>query len=215
MEIEVFFSGVSLEKAILSCSQYDLIFLDIEMEKLNGIEVARHIREVDNTVLIIYISGYEQYLKELFEVEPFRFLSKPLDKKNFYRYFMEAYQRIGQTESNYQFTFNKQIYKIPLRDIIYFESRNRVIYVYLRGGKEERFYEKLSNIEKELYESRYQFLRIHQSFLVNFNYIKRMNFSNVTLDVGGGKEIDLKISEDRQRNIRIKLCEIAGRKMVI
>ena len=63
--------------------RYSLIFLDIEMELVDGISAARLIRETDRSVLFIYISGYDSYLKELFEVEPFRFLSKPLEKELF------------------------------------------------------------------------------------------------------------------------------------
>ncbi len=85
-------------KSIQSGERYGLIFIDIEMEQIDGISAARKIRETDHSVLFIYISGYDKYLKELFEVEPFRFLSKPLDKEKFRRYFKEACHRIGETE---------------------------------------------------------------------------------------------------------------------
>ncbi|MGB8456040.1 MAG: response regulator [Anaerocolumna sp.] len=82
--IELFFDGETLLKNISSGSRYDLIFMDINMERLDGISAARYIREIDKTVLLIYSSGYDQYLKELFEVEPFRFLSKPIDDNFLY-----------------------------------------------------------------------------------------------------------------------------------
>lgn len=182
------------------------------MERLNGIRAAHAIRGMDRSVLLIYVSGYEQYLKELFEVEPFRFLQKPLDGGRFRRYFHEACERIGNTDAFYQFTFNKNIRRVSLRDTVYFESRNRVVYVVMDNGADEYFYGKLNDVEKHLEESRYRFLRIHQSYLVNYSYIKKMSFSDITLVTGGGKEISLRISEDREKKIRAQLCGIASGK---
>lgn len=83
VETEVFADGKTLVEHIQAGERYGLIFLDIEMKHVDGISAARLIRETDRSVLFIYISGYDSYLKELFEVEPFRFLSKPLEKELF------------------------------------------------------------------------------------------------------------------------------------
>lgn len=210
----VFSDGNTLLRSIQSGERYGLIFIDIEMEQVDGISAARKIRETDRSVLFIYISGYDKYLKELFEVEPFRFLSKPMDKEKFRRYFAEACHRIGETEVFYQFTFNREIRKVPLKDVVYFESRNRVVHIFMLDGSTAYFYGKLSVVEKELSDSRMYFLRIHQSFLVNYDYITKMNFFNITIRMNG-KEIELKISEDRQKEVRRQLCTMAAGKVVI
>lgn len=214
VETEVFSDGKTLLKSIQDGEHYQLIFIDIEMKQVDGITAARHIREIDRTVLLIYVSGYDKYLKELFEVEPFRFLSKPLNPAQFARYFKESCKRINETEVFYQFTFNKEIRKVPVRDIVYFESNNRIVYIHLKDSSDEHFYGKLNNVEKELAASRQYFLRIHQSFLVNYDYVKKMNFFNITISYMG-KEMELKISEDRQKEVRQQLCKIAGGKAVI
>lgn len=207
-KIEVFFDGETLLKDISSGNRYDLIFMDIDLKRLNGISAARYIREIDRTVLIIYSSGYDQNLKELFEVEPFRFLSKPINKKLFIRYFTEACNRIIMSYNYFQFTFNKVIKKVTIRDILFFESKNRIIIISLNDGSEEQFYGKLNNIEDELIHL-HTFLRIHQSYLVNYDYIKKMNFSNITLSCANGKDMCLNISEDRQRQVRQQLFLIS------
>ena len=214
VDTDVFSDGNTLLKSIQSGEHYGLIFIDIEMEQVDGISAARKIRETDRSVLFIYISGYDKYLKELFEVEPFRFLSKPMDKEKFRRYFNEACHRIGETEVFYQFTFNREIRKVPLKDVVYFESRNRVVHIFLRDGSTTYFYGKLSVVEKELANSRRYFLRIHQSFLVNYDYITRINFFSITISMNG-KETELKISEDRQKEVRRQLCTITAGKAVI
>lgn len=64
-ETEVFSDGKTLLKSIQSGDHYELIFIDIEMEQVDGITAARQIREIDRTVLLIYVSGYDEYLQEL------------------------------------------------------------------------------------------------------------------------------------------------------
>lgn len=214
VETNIFSDGKTLVESIESGEYYNLIFIDIEMKQVDGISAARFIRNIDKSVLLIYISGYDNYLKELFEVEPFRFLSKPLNMDKFCKYFREACYRIGETDIYYQFTFNKEIKKVPLKDVVYFESRNRVVYICLRDGSSQYFYGKLNTVENELSESRQYFLRIHQSYLVNYSYVKKMNFFNVTVNFNG-KDMELKISEDRQKSVRYQLCEIAGGKGVV
>ena len=90
---------------------------------------------------------------------------------------------------------------MSVRDIVYFESSNRIVYIHLKDGSDEHFYGKLNNVEKELATSRQYFLRIHQSFLVNYDHVKKMNFVNITISYMG-KEMELKISEDRQKEVR-------------
>ncbi len=213
-DTDVFSDGKTLLKSFQNGDHYELIFIDIEMEQVDGITAARRIREIDRTVLLVYVSGYDKYLKELFEVEPFRFLSKPLNHAQFDRYFKEACKRINETEVFYQFTFNKEIRKRSVKDIVYFESNNRIVYIHLKDGTNEYFYGKLNNVEKELAASRQYFLRIHQSFLVNYDYIIKMNFFNITINYAR-KKMELKISEDRQKEVRRQLCKIAGGKAVI
>ncbi|MCH5248347.1 MAG: response regulator transcription factor [Lachnospiraceae bacterium] len=214
IDTEVYSDGATLVADIEKGYRYDLIFLDIEMEKVNGINAARQIRRIDRSALLIYVSGYEQYLKELFEVEPFRFLSKPVEEAKFQKYFRDACARIGETTTYYRFSFNKKILKVAIQDIVYFESRNRVVHIFMANGSIERFYGQLNSVEKELSEGRQEFLRIHQSYLVNYSYIGKMSFSEVIVRMGDGTEKLLKISEDRVKAVRARLCDIAGGKAV-
>ncbi len=214
IDTSVFQDGKTLVDNILSGERYHLIFLDIEMNQLDGIAAARQIRSIDRSVLLIYISGHDSYLKELFEVEPFRFLSKPLNTQKFCSYFREACKRIEENDSYFQLSFNKELRRVALKDIAYFESKNRIVYIYLSDGSSEHFYGKLNDVEKSLQDSRLFFLRIHQSFLVNYNYITKINYCNVAICVSS-QTIELKISEDRQKDLLRQISRIAEGKAVI
>lgn len=166
MNIEVYSDGCELWNDIQNRNTFDLLYLDIEMLQVNGIDVARKIREKDMDVIIIYISSYENYFIQLFEVEPFRFIKKPVDEKIFYDYFNKAYNRILGSDLYFEYKFNKVLYKIMLKDVLYFESSGRLIKI---KGKDEngKFYGKLNMLEKKLENGKISFLRIHQSYLVN------------------------------------------------
>ena len=209
VETEVILDGNSLVESIQEGIRYSLIFLDIELEQMDGISAARHIRDMDRYVLLIFVSDNNSYFQELFEVEPFRFLSKPLDVQKFCRYFEEACRRIDETDVFYQFTFNKEVHQVLLKDVVYFESRKRMIYIFLKDGKTVYFYGKLNEVEKEITDRGNYFLRIHQSYLVNYNYIKKMGYYNVVIGFDG-KTAELKVSEDREKNVRRQLCEMYG-----
>lgn len=210
MDVEVFSDGSELWKYISSGKSFELIYLDIEMMKLNGIDLAKKIREKDTNVMIIYISNYENYFIELFEVEPFRFIKKPIDERIFLDYFEKAYERMIQNEVYFEYKFNKIPHKIMLKDIIYFESSKRLIIIWNKFAY-GKFYGKLDVVEKQLKNGKIPFLRIHQSFLVNYRFVQKISFTKVVLTDG----TELHISEDRQKTIRAKYNELLGASCII
>lgn len=206
VDVSVFYDGIAFKEYYEVHNSFDIIYLDIEMDKMDGIKTAQYIREINPDVIIIFISGYENYFLQLFEVEPFRFIKKPIDPKKFNEVFCKAYERIMQQPVNFTYQYKKMIYKILLKDIIYFESKGRIVNILLNTGETKEFYGKLDNVEKTLCNTKIPFLRIHQSYYVNFIYIKNMSFSKVTLSNG----MILTISEERQKLVRETFLEILG-----
>lgn len=199
MNIEVYSDGCELWSDIQNRNTFDLLYLDIEMLQVDGIDVARKIREKDIDVIIIYISSYENYFIQLFEVEPFRFIKKPVDDEIFCNYFNKAYDRILGRDLFFEYKFNKIPHRITLKNVLYFESYGRLIKII---GKDEngKFYGKLNMVEKKLESGKIPFLRIHQSYLVNYRFIKEISFYKVVLYNG----TELQISEERQKLVREK-----------
>lgn len=206
IQIEVYTDGDDFLKDYNKDKLFDIIYLDIEMKNTDGIETAKRIREGDPDVIIIYISGYDTYFIQLFEVEPFRFIKKPINEKIFGDYFDKAYERIiDKEDSFYKYRYNKKEYRLPIKEVYYFESIKRIIYIHHVGGT-DKFYGKLNEIEVELDGGTIPFIRIHQSFLVNYRYIKTVRYDQVCLL----NNKTLQISEDRKKAVRLKYSDLLG-----
>ena len=96
-ECDAYQNGERLVQAFKTgAEQYDVIFLDMEMEKLNGIETANLIREVDEHVIIVFVTSHTEYMRESFKCAPFRFLVKPVDPAEFKTVFYD----IGKSYPN-------------------------------------------------------------------------------------------------------------------
>lgn len=205
-DTDVFYSGEELKKEVYRGTRYDIICLDIEMEKEDGISAAKCIRKIDENVLLIYISGYEKYLIELFRLDVFAFIKKPVDDENFRQILLEANNKICHRKCYFTFRYKSEEYKVPCMEIIYFESNGRMLKIHTKNGKVEKFNGKLSEVEKQLNGGKIPFLRIHQSYLVNYHQIYSRSKVEVTLTDG----VKLPISEDRKKSFGMQYGKLLG-----
>lgn len=203
VQYRIFFDGKSFMQSVESGEVYDLIYLDVEMPLMKGLDVAKKLREMEISSLIIYISNYETYCESMIETEPFRFLRKPINDVDLFRkYFMSAYKKLENRNEYYTYSYKKIHHKININDIMYFESNNRKICIHTNGNQENNtFYGQLDKVEKELESKSCTFIRIHQSYLVNSMYINTVQHDAVILE----NKDELPISEKRQKEIQRKL----------
>lgn len=197
LEIEVFYSGEELYKHIQERGRFDLIFLDIEMKLVNGIEVGRKIREEmdDYSTKIVFVSGTDSYYRDLFEVQPLNFISKPIQPNKIRENIRLAMKLSNQLDGVFKYKKRQESYKIDVRDILYFESMNREIRMVTTQG-EERFYGKLEEIITQV--AKYQFIQIHKSYVVNYNQIIQFRYEAVILPDGES----LPISQSKRKEVR-------------
>lgn len=210
VEIDVFYDGSTLVDYIDKGKRYDIIYLDIEMTKQNGVDAARAIRVVDTKVLIIYVTSHESFAKEVFEVEAFRFITKPIDQRKFQRYFLDARKEILKKPKYFQYQYNKVSYRVAIDEIIYFQSDRRVTYIITSDGS-KKCYGKLNDIEKKLVQSNTYFYRTHQSFLVNPRYVYRYIYDSMELMDG----TTLTISENRRKSVNELFCMLKGEDIIV
>lgn len=204
LEIDIFFDGSTLCKKLTSGIIYDLIYMDIEMNGINGIAAAHTLRSLNHPTLIIYISAYHTYYEKLFEVEAFRFISKPINPDIFLKYFLAAHKKSQITNMFFSFSFNQKNYNIPINEILYFESQKRYIIVHTLN-QTYHFICKMNTIEKNFSDNNRNFIRIHQSFFVNPYFICSISATKITLQNG----TILQISNKYQQHVRTKYLKIA------
>ncbi|MCI8598573.1 MAG: response regulator transcription factor [Lachnospiraceae bacterium] len=168
--------------------EIDLLFLDIELSSssLDGMTLAQKLRErISGTQpIIIFVTGYERYVFDAFDVGAFQYLLKPVDEKKFAQVFTRA---IAQIEAAREKTVrvltlqSASINKtIPVDSIYYIESSDHKVVLHLKDG-EFAYYAKIRDLELELQK---QFFRIHKGYLVNLSYVEGYSKTEVMLTNG-------------------------------
>ena len=204
VDIDAFCSGKELEKIISQGFCYDIIYLDIQMEDTSGIETAQIIRKADQKTVIIFVSGYSSYVFDTFQFNTYAFIRKPFEELDFTKVFLGAIKHLGIQDFYYSFNHKGKHLKFPCKEIMYFESLGRTIILHLCNGEEITFYGKLNDVESELKTGKIPFLRIHQSFLVNYHLIRVKSRTDITLT--NGKK--LPISNEKQKDFKVRYLQL-------
>ncbi|MCL1917541.1 MAG: LytTR family DNA-binding domain-containing protein [Peptococcaceae bacterium] len=213
-EIDVFFSGEELCRKLETKAHYDLIFLDIEFSKneMNGVEVGRLIRDAHQNYMasIVYISWEKNYALQLFDIQPLNFLIKPLECEKI-KEVVRMYMKIAGLWSG-EFTYKKghDTFKVQIKDIIYLESYDRKLMLHLADGRKEEFYGSIKEVYQEQLK-RFDCLFIHNSYVVNYDYITALKFDHMLLADSGTA---LPISKHRRNEVRTRYYEIMKRRMM-
>lgn len=183
-ETDIFYSGEMLCEHLRNNKSYNLIFLDIELNKINGIEVGNYIRNElqDEITDLIYLSHKTSYALELFKLRPLDFIIKPITYYKIENILDVVLRRNKIREIFFEFQCNKVVQKVLLKHIIYFKSENKNIYIILCSGEEKVFKGKLEEVEKRLPD--WTFLRIHKSFLINYDFVQQYSYEWVKMTNG-------------------------------
>ncbi|MBQ4255352.1 MAG: response regulator transcription factor [Bacilli bacterium] len=154
----------SVEAAETFQGQYDVLFLDIQMPGLNGMELAREIRKKDGHVLIIFVTSLAQFALEGYEVEATDYILKPLSYGEFLIKMHRAFSKLPKDgDSVLRFTSQNGFLVIPVSDLIYCETSGHSV-IYHTSSGDYRKHQPMKDAEKEL--SAFGFLRINSCYLV-------------------------------------------------
>lgn len=177
----------SAEAYLAAGEEHDLLFLDIELDAaMDGMALAQKLRSLplDRQPLILFVTGYESYVYQAFDVEAFQYLVKPIDERRFPEIFRRAAERIALLESRRRRHLVIQCAKanrvIPLERILYAESRGHKVLLHLKEGTLE-YYGRIGKLEQEL---GLQFARIHKGYLVNLSCVEEYARGQVVLTNG-------------------------------
>lgn len=204
--IDKFASGVALLAEKQAVTNYQIVFLDINMEEVDGIETAREIRKLSESVFIIFVTAFIQYSLEGYKVNAIRFLLKTDENLEIaLKECMDTVcKKIAFLETEQAFDFMDGTKMLSLENIVYIESNLHKLIFHLKGNKKSAMYEKLDRIEKNLQQG--NFCRIHQSYLVNLEYVAQMYRYQVVLY--GGKVLN--IAKVRYREVEDRFLLYKG-----
>ena len=139
---------------------FDVYFLDIEIADKSGIELAKKIRQTNQYAVIVFITSYSKYVIDVFDVNTFNFVLKPLTYEKFKKTICKVSDYIFTSKTNFVFVHNKNQYAIPYQNIIYIEKRKRKAYIHTNSG-----YVYKCNMTME------QILKINRGCIVNLAMI--------------------------------------------
>lgn len=177
------------EDLITYCNSNELhiIFLDMEMTGLDGIESARKIREKNNNVIIIFVTGYKDYVFDVFEVNTFRYILKPVKREQFQKALFDAIQIIenlkapSKEEEFLVINKNKEKIIIAYNSINYFEKYKNKVMV-MADNQDIEFYGTFSELNMLLNGDK--FIRVHQGYIANIDKIELITSKEVLLKNG-------------------------------
>lgn len=179
--IEQFQNGKSLLDYILSGHHYDVLFLDVDMPSLSGIEIGKQLRLQADSCTIVFISNHDEFVFDSFRVNPFRYIRKSNFKNEIKDTIFDLNKELLVTNRLIKIhTQNNHVCLNP-RNIIYIECNDKILKI-VTNDKPIFMRYKLSDIQQELKE--YGFIRIHKGYLVNFRYILSIEKNDVVLDSG-------------------------------
>lgn len=165
-------------------TDFDVVFLDVDMGNWNGIDVAGHLRKYDESLLIVYVSGYIKYSPLGYRVNAFRYLLKS-ELDDVLEECLIAVNSLYRTRpAHLEIKQGNGIIDLKLDDIVYIESQRAVLLFHMINWEQEIYscYDTMQNMEALLTPK--HFLRVQKSFIVNPKHVKQIKNYQVTMKSG-------------------------------
>ena len=159
---------------------FDLLFLDIEMAGMNGIQLARKIRAENETVQLCFITGYPDYMNQGYDVNALHYLLKPVSIEKLFEVCDRLLKSTETQPRFFLFSLGKEVVRVYEKDLYYGEAQGHYMLLHTRQG-ELKLRTTVPELEKQLGEG---FFRPSRSFLVNLRYVTRITKTEILLEQG-------------------------------
>lgn len=160
-------------------ADYDILLLDIEMGAMDGVTLAKRIRQTNDSVQIIFLTGYSDYIAEGYEVAALHYLMKPVDERKLFSVLDRAVEKLKKNEKVLLFEIGGELERLPIYEIRYAEVAGN--YVTIHAARELTVKMPLGELEKQLDE---RFYRAGRSLIVNLTRISRVTRTEIRLTDG-------------------------------
>ena len=157
-------------------NDYDILLLDIEMGSMDGVTMAKQIRKNNDTVQIIFITGYSDYILEGYEVAALHYLMKPVKEEKLCSVLDRAVEKLSKDEKVLNFEIGGEMIRVPIYQIRYAEVFGNYVTIHAAGDITVKM--TLGEIEKQLDE---RFYRVGRSCIVNLTQVSRVTRTEIKL----------------------------------
>lgn len=161
-------------------SDYDILLLDIEMGAMDGVAMAKEIRRNNDTVQIVFVTGYADYMPEGYEVAALHYLLKPVKRDKLFAVLDRAAVAVQKSERVVLLPMGGELLRLPASQVQYVEAFAHTVAI-LTEKDTIQIKMSISEVEKLLGEG---FIRCHRSYLVGLKHIARLSRTEVILDNG-------------------------------
>lgn len=198
------FEFSSAEEVIASKLEgIDIYFLDIQMDNLNGMDLAKEIRKQNDTSKIIFITSLLEHVQDGYMVKAYRYLIKPIKYEDLKEHTLSCISDIIKERENFiMIKENGITYKVNTKEITYIEIIKKDITIHTIYRK-YNIKNRIKNLEKEL--NMYNFFRCHKSYLINMEYIDFIGKDNLMI-----KGTEIPVSKYRMSGLKTKLTNLLG-----
>lgn len=180
-EIDTYIGGASLWEAMNGNQHYDILFLDLYMPDMSGLDLGNKMCLMNPETLIIILSNREEYVFETFKMKPFRFIRKQKFQEEIEEVLLEAIEEIGDQNQPLWIQSGTVNYCLYIKKILWIESHDKQIEIVYPHEKTVFRY-KISDMERELEDK--GFVKIHRSILVNVRHIQSIHRNEILMDNG-------------------------------
>lgn len=206
-QIDIYQSGKEFIADNIKMMEYQIVFLDINMEEIDGLEAARELRKLCRDTYVIFVTAFINYTLEGYKVDAIRYLLK--SDGNFGQSVCESldavFEKMQYKPHIREFSFQQGARRVALEKIVYIESslHKLTFYVAEEGIVPYTMYETLNHIAA-IFSG--DFVRIHQSYLVNLRFVRRIEGNNLLLQ----DNLALPVARSKLKEVRQKVAMYKG-----
>ena len=198
IQFEIFSSAVKLLNAVYDSINYDLLFLDIDMPDINGIELCRRIRKIAPEMIVVFISNKEELVFQSIEVQPFRFVRKKHFSEELPGLVRDIIHKFNENK-NLSITLtelhSQKVFSIDLSKVFYIEALSKYCCFVTANGTFKIQY-RIKHLEMTL--ASYGFLKTHRSYLVNYRYIFSIQKESLILE----NQLEIPLSRSHVKQVK-------------
>ncbi len=203
-------SKACLDAVMKNKNAYGIVFLDIEMPHISGLELGRKIKEINPIIQIIFVTSFEKYSLPAYEAHPFHYIVKQLEMEKVKEILLSVmwYERAGGPAGSdgprIKVEINRDIISIPPESVCYIEKEKNICNI-VTESRVYRTYASLKELENQVMKLKANDLyRCHQSFIVNLRRVQRYESSGFVLD----NEITVPISRGKRAEAKKRFYDM-------